>query len=119
MKKSAHITVTAVAAIGLAACNRGRIDPCEAATFNELACNEAVRNGGYHYRGTWFPMMYSHPYPFYYDMYRNHMARGGMVQPAPSSSYLAPGSHGVTRGGFGATGSSHFSGGSSANGAGA
>jgi hypothetical protein len=104
MKKSASVTVTIVAAMGMAACSRERRDPCEAATFNEQACNDATRQGGYHYGGRWVPMYYSHPYPYYYDMYRGHVARGGSVRAAPSGSYSAPS---ATRGGFGSTGSSH------------
>ena len=111
MKKSAHITLTLAAAMGMAACGRNRPDPCEAATFNEQACNEAVRNGGYYYGGSWVPMAYRYPYPYYYDMYRGYTSRGGSVASAPSGSYAAPAS-GVTRGGFGSTGASHASGGS-------
>ena len=120
MKKSAQITLTLVAAMGMAACNRRRPDPCEAATFNELACNEAVSNGGYYYGGSWVPMRYHYPYPYYYDLYRGHVSRGGVVASAPSGSYAAPVVHasGVTRGGFGSTGASHASG-SSGHGAGA
>jgi len=94
MKKSARITLTLVAAMGMAACSRGRRDPCEAATFNEQACNEAVRNRGYYSDGQWVPMHYSQPYPYYYDTYRRYTSSGGSV----------------TRGGFGATGAAHASG---------
>jgi hypothetical protein len=112
MKKSASITVTVAAAMGIA-CNRQRPDPCEAATFNEQACNEAVRNHGYHHNGTWVPMFYSHPYPYYYDNYRGYLSRGGSVRSAPAGTYSSPG---VSRGGFGSTGSSHASGSSSSGG---
>ena len=113
MRKSAKITITAVAALGMAACNRERLDPCEAASFNEQACNEAVRNHGYHYQGAWVPMYYSHPYPYYYDSYRGYVARGGSVRSASPNAYSSSGSShssGVSRGGFGSTGSSHASG---------
>jgi hypothetical protein len=113
MKKSAKITLTAVAAMGIAACNRERRDPCEAATFDEMACNEAVRQGGYHYGGSWVPMYYHYPYPYYYDSYRSYTARGGRVTPAPSGAYRAPSGSGISRGGFGSIGAGHsFSGGS-------
>ena len=52
MKKSANITLTVVAAMGMAACNRQRPDPCEAGSFNEQACNDAVRNHGYYHGGS-------------------------------------------------------------------
>jgi len=112
MKKSASITLTAVAAMGLAACNR-RQDPCEAASFNEVACSEAVRQGGYHYNGRWVPMYYHYPYPYYYDTYRSYTARGGRVTSAPAGAYRAPSSSGVTRGGFGSIGAGHSSSGGS------
>ncbi len=102
MKKSAQVTLTVVAAMGLAACNRHR-DPCQAQSFDSTACEQAVRSGGYHYGGTWHPMHYGHPYPYYYDSYQSHVARGGTVRPAPAGSYAAPASS-TTRGGFGSTG---------------
>src|SRR5215813_791925 len=115
MKKSATITITIAAAMGTIACSRRGPDPCEAATFNEQACNEAVRNRGYHYNGTWVPMYYSRPYPYYYDNYRSHVARGGSVSSRPSSSYASPS---VSRGGFGSTGAAHSSGSSGSGGGG-
>ena len=73
MKKSASVTLTVVAAVGLASCGRSRRDPCDQTSFNEMACQDAVRSGGYYYGGTWFPMMYRYPYPYYYDSYRTHI----------------------------------------------
>ena len=116
MKKSTKVTLTAVTAMALASCGRSRRDPCEQASFNEMACQEAVRSGGYHYGGTWYPMVYHYPYPYHYDTYRTYVSRGGRVNAAPSSSYARPSSSGVTRGGFGSTGSSHSSGSSSGSG---
>lgn len=107
MKKSTKVTLTVVAAMGLTACHR-RADPCEATYFDAQACENAVRSGGYYWRGAWVPMIYHNPYPYYYDSYRNHIQRGGTVRAAPSGSYTNPG---VSRGGFGSTGSSHSSGG--------
>ena len=103
MKKSAQVTLTVVAAVGLASCGRGRRDPCEASSFNEMACQDSVRSGGYYWGGSWYPMIYHYPYPYYYDRYRGHLSRGGSVVAAPSSSYSHPGAS-VTRGGFGSTG---------------
>ena len=119
MKKSAQVTLTVVAAVGLASCGRKRIDPCEAATFNEQACQTAVQNGGYYYRGSWFPMMYHYPYPYYYDSYRGYVGRGGVVRAAPAEAYgrgvgagksATPGAAGAEHGGFGATGAGHAAG---------
>jgi hypothetical protein len=111
MKKSAKVTLTVVAAVGLASCGRSRRDPCDQASFNEMACQDAVRSGGYYYGGTWYPMMYRYPYPYYYDSYRTHISRGGRVVAAPAGSYARPGgASGVEHGGFGSTGASHSSG---------
>jgi hypothetical protein len=119
MKKSAKVTIAAVAAMGLAMCGRRHPDPCVAGTFNEIACQDAVRSGGYYWQGSWFPMMYNYPYPYYYDSYRRHVSSGGAVVSAPGQSYGRPsasapgapgGSSGVERGGFGSTGSGHGAG---------
>jgi hypothetical protein len=99
MKRSSKVTLTVVAVMGLSACSRRR-DPCEPSYFNEGACQEAVRAGGYHWGGTWYPMMYGYPYPYYYDAYRSHVSRGGTHRAAPSSSYSP-----TVRRGFGSTGS--------------
>jgi hypothetical protein len=104
MKKSTKVTLTAVTAMALASCGRSRRDPCDQASFNEMACQEAVSRGGYHWGGTWYPMVYHYPY-------RTYVSRGGRVYSAPASSYARPSSSsGVTRGGFGSSGSSHSSG---------
>jgi hypothetical protein len=108
MKKSAQVTLTLVATLGLAACNR-RQDPCESASFSEQVCQDAVRNNGYYWRGSWIPMTYHYPYPYYYDSYRSYAAKGGAMHAAPAGSYSA--SHGVSRGGFGSTGAGHSVGG--------
>ncbi len=115
MKKSAKITLTVVAAMGLAGCNRGRRDPCEAASFNEQACQQAQRSGGYYWRGAWFPMVYRYPYPYYYDSYRRYVSSGHTVSGAPPGAYSHPAAApatapGVVRGGFGATGAGHGAG---------
>ena len=114
MKKSTKVTLTVVAVMGLASCGRSRRDPCDQTSFSDLACQDAVRSGGYYYGGSWYPMMYHYPYPYYYDHYRTHVSSGGRVVPAPSGSYARPGgassSPGVTHGGFGSIGAGHSSG---------
>src|SRR5882724_13011142 len=90
MKKSAQVTLTIVAAVGLASCGRRRMDPCESASFNQQACQEAIDRGGYYWGGSWFPMMYHYPYPYYYDSYRGYVSRGGRVYAAPAGSYGRP-----------------------------
>src|SRR6478672_13620663 len=102
MKKSAQVTLTFVAAMALAGCGR-RYDPCEAATFNEFACQQAVQQGGYYYNNVWYRSSYYHPYPFYYDHYHTYVSHGGSVRSVSSGNYSHPSS--VSRGGFGSTGS--------------
>jgi len=116
MKKSAQVTLTVVAAMGIA-CSRRPADPCDSGTFSTEACQEAVRSGGYYWHGSWFPMVYSNPYPYYYDSYRSYVSRGGSVRSAPAQAYGRPsgtsGSHSgatVPRGGFGGIGAGHSGG---------
>ena len=115
MKKSAKVTLTVVAAVGLASCGRSRRDTCDQTSFNEMVCQDAVRSGGYYYGGSWYPMVYRYPYPYYYDSYRTHISQGGRVYSAPAGTYARPGggssSSGITHGGFGSTGAAHSSGG--------
>ena len=106
MKKSVQVSLTVVAAVALASCGSRRKDPCEAATFNEQACQDAVNSGGYYWNGSWYPIMYSHPYPYYYDSYRSYLAKGGASSAAPAKTYGHP-SGSVERGGFGSTGEAH------------
>ena len=118
MKKSTKVTLTVVAAVGLASCGRARRDPCDRAYYDDLACQDAIRSGGYFWGGTWVPMRYSYPYPYYYDQYRSYAGSGGRVYSAPSGIYAKPAggvsshgsSSGVTRGGFGSTGAGHSGG---------
>ena len=124
MKKSAKVTLTIVATVGLAACGRRRLDPCEAASFNQQVCQDAIDRGGYYWQGSWVPMTYHYPYPYYFDSYRGYVSRGGKVTTVPSTSYsgsryASPGggagqssgsSPGVTRGGFGSSGAGHGAG---------
>ena len=117
MKKSARVTLTVVAVVGLASCGRRRMDPCSPATFNQQACLEAVDSGGYYWQGSWYPMTYHYPYPYYYDSYRGYVSSGGRIYSAPSGAYSHSGasapsssSSGVVRGGFGSTGAGHGAG---------
>jgi hypothetical protein len=111
MRKSVEVTLTVVAGVALAACGAKRADPCDSATFSEQACQDAVAKGGYYWDGNWYPMTYSHPYPYYYGTYHAYIANGGSVSAAPAGSYSA-GS--VVRGGFGAAGAAHGGGGAGA-----
>ena len=104
MKKSGRVTLTLLAAVALAACNR-RYDPCDARYFNALACQDAIRQGGFYYHDVWYRGAYSHPYTYYYNSYQTHVALGGHSYSHGYSSYSHSSSSSVSRGGFGSTGS--------------
>ena len=109
MKRSSKVTLTVVAMMGLAACSRRR-DPCESQYFNELACQEAVRGGGYYYHDVWYRTSYGYPYSYYYNSYHTHVLMGHSSHSVPYSSYThssssSSSSGSVSRGGFGSTGS--------------
>lgn len=117
MKKSVQITLTVVAAMGLAARAQSRLDPCVQSTFNEQACQEAVRAHGYCWNGKWVRLTYNYPYPYYYDLYAEYVALGGTVTPAEVgacrgglAAFIHSGSHGASHGGFGSTGAGHCAG---------
>ena len=104
--KSACVTLTVVAAMGLAARAQQGPDPCAAATFNEKACKRSVRQGGFCSQGAWVPVTYHEPYPYYYDLYKNHVSSGGAVTPLATEKCGrggGTGNHTVSRGGFGGT----------------
>lgn len=122
MKKSANVTLTLVAAMGIAARAQQRPEPCEAATFNEQACHEAIQAGGYCWNGKWVRLTYHYPFPYYYDLYWEHVTQGGVVSPAQVGTcrpwlrtIMAAHGHGASggaaHGGFGSSGACHSSGG--------
>jgi hypothetical protein len=106
MRKPVRISLTVVGTVALACCARKRVDPCNTATFNQEACQQAVQSGGYYWQGSWYPVSYSHPYPYYYDQYHSYVSQGGSVVSPPAAAYSKP-SGGVERGGFGASGEGH------------
>lgn len=106
MRKSVQVTLTLVAGVALSACGARRADPCDSATFDDQACRDAVAKGGYYWDGSWYPVNYSHPYPYYYDSYRDYVAKGGTSVAAPAGSY-SPAAGAAERGGFGESGAAH------------
>jgi hypothetical protein len=98
---------------------RGQLapDPCDAGTFNVKACKVAVKHQGYCDGANFVPMTYSQPYPNYYDSYQAYLANRGVATAAEGGNCWHRGifgahglSHGITHGGFGATGSGHHGG---------
>ena len=102
--------------LALAGCGpeRQAPDPCAKETFDQQACEQAIRDRGYYSYGHWVPMSYSHPYPYYYGQYGSYISNGGArpaapppaayAKPAPSGSGSAPAASSISRGGFGSTG---------------
>lgn len=116
MKKSAHVRLTVVAALGVAAAHaQPRLDPCSAPSFNEQACQAAIQNRGYCWNGRWVTLKYHYPFPYYYDAYQELIANGGIVNPAavgscgPRRVTAIASSHAVGRAGFGSSGACHAS----------
>jgi len=113
MKRSATVTLTMVAAIGVSGGLPARAqqpgDPCEASGFNAKACQVAVQRRGFCSQGAWIPMTYPQTYPYYYDLYRDYVMQGGAVSPVPDSRCSRPGHvwGGVVHGGFGTIGHGH------------
>jgi hypothetical protein len=109
MKKSTQVTLTVAAAMGLAARGQQPLNPCGAASFNSNACHEAVKHDRFCWQGQWNPVSDPEPYPYYYGQYRDYVAHGGAVTPAPAGNcgHLRYG--GGAHGGFGATGHGHHS----------
>ena len=115
MKKSPQVTLTIVAAIGLAARADPLPDPCATPTFNAQACEAAVRQRGYCLGDKWMPMRYPYPYPYYYDRYQVYSLVVGASTPLEvgvCGPHHTSGAHGffaggAARGGFGAHGCGH------------
>ena len=103
MRRSFHVSLTIAAGVALISCGRRPLDPCAPSSFNAQACQDAIHNGGYYWNGTWRPMSYAHPYPFYFDTYQSYR---GTSTAAPSYVYSRP-AGAVERGGFGSTGEAH------------
>jgi hypothetical protein len=109
MRKSSAVRLTIVAAIGMAAHAQSRLEPCASSTFNEAACEAAVKDNGYCWNGKWVRLQYHYPFPYYYDSYYQFLGQGGVPYPMATGNCRAPhgaAAHGVSRAGFGHSGAS-------------
>ena len=93
----------------MAAGRQQLLDPCEAASFNEQACQAAIPSRGYCWNGRWVRLKTTFPTPIITKPIRSVLANGGVVNAAAVGSCVPPsrvvfGSHGAAYGGFGATG---------------
>ncbi len=105
MTRSARVTLTVVAAVSCARAQQAP-NPCGPASFNQKACQTAVKRNGYCSGGAWVTQQYQQ-YPYYYDLYRAYAGAGGAVSPA-AAERCGRGGHGWF-GGFGAHGRAHAS----------
>ena len=106
MKRSRHIHVAALSILGLAACSTRQAalpDPCKPETYNDVACQDAVKNHGYYSNGSFVHAGYTEPYLSYYQRYQTYTAEGGVTHAASVGAYAAHGQAegSVSRGGFG------------------
>jgi len=111
MKRSGHIRLATLSILGFAACSTRQAalpDPCRPETYNDIACQDAVKNHGYYSNGSFIYGNYTQPYLSYYQRYQAYTVQGGVSHPASAGSYSAQGGGGggeaegeVSRGGFG------------------
>ncbi|HTE44536.1 MAG TPA: hypothetical protein VK636_04765 [Gemmatimonadaceae bacterium] len=109
--------VPALAALVVTGCSsRVAYDPCESASYNQIACDSAVVHHGYWYGGSWYPRTYPYLPLYYFGRYNSYVAGGGRVRSISptvySPSVAAPSRANVVRGGFGGIGAGHGSAGS-------
>lgn len=106
------------AAVASTSCSSPRpLDPCEAETYVQAACDTAVEQHGYWYSGTWYPRVYPYAAMYYFGRYNSFVAGGGRVRTMSPTVYVphtsVPAARpSVVRGGFGGIGSGHVSAGS-------
>src|SRR5690348_13276703 len=83
--------VPALAAIvGVAGCNNSNIDPidpCEAGTYTQAACDSAVVHHGYWYGGSWYPHVYPYDPIWYYTRHTGFVSSGGRVRSISPTVY--------------------------------
>jgi hypothetical protein len=60
MRKSVRVTLT-IAAVGLTAGNRRRMDPCDKRSFDKQACQVAIADGAYYWLGSGVPCITAVP----------------------------------------------------------
>ena len=98
MMKSARVTLTVLAGVGSVAHAQVGSNPCAPGTFNQAACQAAVKSHGYCDNRAWVRQKFQ-KYPYYYGLYQTYAAAGGAATAVAPASCPA-----VTYGGFGAHG---------------
>jgi hypothetical protein len=103
MKRSVSVTLTLVVSLGAARAQS--VDPCNEGTFNDHACQVAIRTGSFCSHGARIKTTYQQSYPYYYDRYQTYVSQGGVVSTGPAQT--CPGHWFTIHSGFGATAASH------------
>jgi len=89
----------------MAACSTKQValpDPCQPETYNDIACQDAVKNHGYYSHGVFVYGNYPDPYLSYYQRYQAFTAQGGVPHPEPLDAYTSRGGFGDSAHGAGA-----------------
>jgi hypothetical protein len=92
-KLRCHIQVAALSILGLSACSWEQVvlpDPCHPETYNDIACQDAVKNHGYYSRGVFVYGNYPDPYLTYFQRYQDFTSKGGVPHEVPLWAYAAP-----------------------------
>lgn len=104
------------AVVGVGCSQQSPIDPCEAASYSQVACETAVADRGYWYSGTWYPHVYPFAAMYYLSRYNGYVGSGGRVRSVSPTVYAprvaVPSRPSVVRGGFGGIGAGHGAAGS-------
>jgi hypothetical protein len=93
VKKHCRRLPVAVLLMGLSACSWKQAvlpDPCQPETYNDIACQDAVKNHGYYSHGVFVYGDYRDPYLSYFQRYQDFTARGGVPREVPLWAYAAP-----------------------------
>jgi hypothetical protein len=104
MKKSRNIQLAALSILGMAACSSKQAapDPCRPETYNDIACQDAVKNQGYYSHGVFVYGNYTEPYLSYYQRYQAFTAHGGVPHSEPLDAFTSRGGFGDSAHGAGA-----------------
>src|SRR5438270_13996901 len=77
------------AAVGASCSSRNGLafDPCDAQTYNQVACDSAVVHRGYYYGGTWYPHVYPYTTMYYLSRYNGYVSGGGRIRTIAPTVY--------------------------------
>jgi hypothetical protein len=85
--------VAVLSILGLSACSWKQAvlpDPCQPETYNDVACQDAVKNHGYYSHGLFVNGYYPDAYLTYFQRYQDFTVKGGVPREVPLWAYAAP-----------------------------